>query len=123
MVRKKTEKSFINEIEYIDEKKVNLVQKSMPDNYIIELLAETFNAMGDSTRVKIIFALTKEELCVSDISHLLNLTSSAVSHQLRNLRNLHLVKHRHDGKIIYYSLDDEHIESLFNEGLKHVLGG
>ena len=87
---------------------------------MIEALAETFSAMGDPTRVRIIHILTKQEMCVGDIARMLEITSSAVSHQLRLLRNLRLVKHRHMGKIAYYTLDDDHIEKLFTEGIKHI---
>lgn len=83
-------------------------------------LAETFSALSDPTRAKIIFALQNEELCVCDLAHLIGLTTSAISHQLRLLRNLRIVKYRKDGKVVYYSLADKHIETLFNQGLEHV---
>jgi len=83
-------------------------------------LAETFKVLGDPTRMKIIFALSLEELCVCDIANLLGTTKSAVSHQLRVLRNMRLVKYRKDGKMVYYSLDDGHINHLIEEGLRHV---
>ena len=86
----------------------------------IQLLAETFRVLGDPTRVKIIFALSQEELCVCDISNLLGATKSDVSHQLRVLRNMKLVKYRKDGKMAYYLLDDVHIKNLFDECLRHV---
>ena len=84
------------------------------------LLAETFKALGDLTRIKIIDALSKTELCVCDIACLLGMSQSAISHQLRVLRSLKLVKNRKEGKVVYYSLDDEHIVNLFNQGLEHV---
>lgn len=83
-------------------------------------LSETFRAMGDSTRVKILFALQEEELCVCDLAYLLGLSPSAVSHQLRVLRNLKLVKFRKEGRNVYYSLDDDHIRTLFAQCLEHV---
>jgi len=86
----------------------------------MQRLAETFKVLGDTTRSKIIFALSLEELCVCDIANLLGATKSAVSHQLRILRNMKLVKYRKDGKLAFYSLDDEHIRNLFDEGLRHV---
>ncbi|MCL4369064.1 MAG: metalloregulator ArsR/SmtB family transcription factor [Actinobacteria bacterium] len=89
---------------------------------VINRLAATFKVLGDPTRTRIVLALSKNELCVGDIAALLGLSMSAVSHQLRILRNLELVKVRKDGKMVYYSLDDEHIENLFAEGLRHVGG-
>ncbi|QNB47349.1 metalloregulator ArsR/SmtB family transcription factor [Thermanaerosceptrum fracticalcis] len=83
-------------------------------------LAETFKAMGDPTRIKLLHALSRQELCVCDLSEILEMSQSAVSHQLRVLRNLRLVKHRKEGKMVYYSLDDEHIINLFKEGLAHI---
>lgn len=86
-------------------------------------LAEIFKLLGDFTRVRILQALSIEELCVCDISALLDLTQSAVSHQLRLLRAAKLVKFRKEGKIVYYSLDDDHVRNLFDQGLKHVKEG
>jgi len=87
---------------------------------LVNDLADTFKALADSTRIKIIFALSEEELCVCDLANLLGLSISAVSHQLGTLRGMKLVKFRKEGKMVYYSLDDRHIENLFAEGLKHV---
>ena len=84
------------------------------------LLAETFKALGDYSRVQIVWALSHGELCVSDIAQLLNMSSSAVSHHLRTLRNLNLVKVRRDHQSLYYSLDDVHITHLLDEGIEHV---
>ncbi|MCC6160355.1 MAG: winged helix-turn-helix transcriptional regulator [Deltaproteobacteria bacterium] len=86
----------------------------------IGLLAETFRILGDPTRIKIAFALSKEELCVCDIANLLGVSQSAVSHSLRTLRQMKLVRFRREGKIAYYTLDDEHIANLFDEGFRHV---
>jgi ArsR family transcriptional regulator len=83
-------------------------------------LADTFKLLGDVTRVRILDALSKDELCVCDIATLLNLTESAVSHQLRLLRSMRLVRSRRAGRMIFYALDDQHIVRLFNEGLRHV---
>src|SRR5690606_19640413 len=80
-------------------------------------LAETFRALGDPTRIRIIQALRQQELCVCDLCQVLDMSQSAISHQLRVLRNLRLVKFRKAGKNVYYSLDDEHIVSLFDQGL------
>ncbi len=84
------------------------------------LLAETFQAMGDSSRIQIVWALSHGELCVGDIAEVLHMSQPAVSHHLRTLRNLRLVKVRRDGRTSYYSLDDVHIERLLTEGLEHV---
>lgn len=93
----------------------------MKPEITMQRLAETFKVLGDATRTKIIFALSQEELCVCDIANLLGTTKSAVSHQLRVLRNMKLVKYRKDGKMAFYSLDDEHIKNLFDEGIRHVM--
>lgn len=119
-MKKNKNKNGICEITYIDKKKVSSVKKKMKPEKTIQQLAETFKVLGDPTRTKIIFALSQEELCVCDIANLLGTTKSAVSHQLRILRNMKLVKYRKDGKIVFYSLDDEHIKNLFDEGLRHV---
>ncbi|MEL7563470.1 MAG: metalloregulator ArsR/SmtB family transcription factor [Dehalobacterium sp.] len=83
-------------------------------------LSEIFKALGDPTRIKILYALSQEELCVCDLVEVLEMTQSAVSHQLRALRNLRLVKYRKEGKMVYYSLDDDHIINLFLQGLDHI---
>jgi ArsR family transcriptional regulator len=85
-------------------------------------LAETFRVLGDLTRVRILMSLVGEELCVRDIASGLELTDSAVSHQLRILRNSRLVKFRKDGKNVLYSISDEHVATIFREGLEHVEG-
>ena len=118
---KKT-KEEVCEIAFIDKKKVSSVKKKMDSESTIQHLAETFRVLGDPTRTKIIFALSQEELCVCDIANLLGATKSTVSHQLRILRNMKLVKYRKDGKMAFYSLDDDHIKNLFDEGLRHVKG-
>ncbi|RJP65291.1 MAG: ArsR family transcriptional regulator [Candidatus Abyssobacteria bacterium SURF_17] len=92
----------------------------MPDSDSIEALSEIFKVLGDPTRLRIISALSVDELCVCDIAHLLGASISATSHQLRILRHLHLVKHRKEGKMVYYSLDDACVEKLLAEGLKHI---
>lgn len=108
------------EILFIDEGKVENVRKAMKAAETISLLAETFKILGDPTRIKIAFALSKEELCVCDIANLLGVSQSAVSHSLRTLRQMKLVKFRREGKIAYYSLDDDHISNLLDEGFRHV---
>lgn len=108
------------EIEFIDKAKVKRVQASMKSDSAIMALSETFKMLGDPTRIKITFALSKAELCVCDLANLLGLSQSAVSHSLRSLRQMKVVRFRRDGKVAYYSLDDEHIEHLLTEGFRHV---
>jgi len=110
----------ICEVRTIDKKKVQSIGQSMLTDNEAHRLSETFSVLADPTRTKMIFALSKEELCVCDIAAILGMSVSAVSHQLRILRNMRLVKFRKEAKMVYYSLDDDHIERLFNEGLKHV---
>jgi len=86
-------------------------------------LAELFKALGDPTRIRIMDALAKSEFCVCDLVELLNLSQSAISHQLRVLRNNHLVKYRREGKLVYYSLDDDHVMALYREGIEHISEG
>lgn len=96
------------------------VAKRMPDDDSLFDLAELFKVFGDSTRVRILSALSLSELCVNDLSALLGLTQSAVSHQLRALRSAKLVRARKDGKAVYYSLDDEHVNAILALGMQHV---
>jgi DNA-binding transcriptional ArsR family regulator len=104
----------------VNHKKVEKVKEQMIQNDTISRLSETFGALSDPTRVKILHALSKTELCVCDISAILDMTISAVSHQLRILRNMRLVKFRKEGKMVYYSLDDQHILKLFKVATEHV---
>lgn len=83
-------------------------------------LSELFKALCDTTRIKILYALSINELCVCDIADIVEMSQSAVSHQLRILRNMRLVKYRKEGKSVYYSLNDQHVVDLFNQGLEHV---
>ena len=99
---------------------VEKVKEIMPDEENLYRLADFFKVFGDPTRLKILFALFQEELCVCDISALLNMTQSAVSHQLRLLKKSHIVKFRRDGKVVYYSLDDGHIKSIVDQGIMHI---
>jgi DNA-binding transcriptional ArsR family regulator len=104
----------------IHEEVVAEVRKQMPDEEQLMVLADLFKMFGDSTRVKILSALLNSEMCVCDIAVLLGMTKSAISHQLRALRQTKLVKYRRDGKVVYYSLDDEHVKTIFAQGLLHV---
>jgi ArsR family transcriptional regulator len=104
----------------IHEDVVNRVKKALPDEEALLNLAELFKVFGDTTRVRIISALIHAEMCVCDIASLLGMTKSAISHQLRALRQTKLVKYRKEGKVVYYSLDDDHVATLFAQGLLHV---
>lgn len=93
---------------------------TLPDDEHLFDLAEFFSVMGDSTRIKILYLLFEGELCVCDISEKLSMTMSAISHQLRILKNARLVKYRKSGKSVFYSLDDEHIKTIINMGNEHI---
>lgn len=111
------------EIYYVNEAHVRSARQVLsPDREILSL-AETFRTLGDPTRVKILQALTVEELCVCDLAKLLGVSESATSHQLRVLRSNKIVRFRKEGKMAYYSLDDEHIDTLMREALRHVREG
>lgn len=108
------------EVNVVDARKVTSVRRKMHSADAVQLLAETFRVLGDPTRVKIVFALANEELCVCDLATIVGASQSAVSHSLRALRQMDLVRYRKQGKIAYYSLDDEHIGRLIAEGFDHV---
>lgn len=99
---------------------IDKVQAQQPDDEVLYDLAELFKVFGDSTRIKILYAMFEHELCVNDIAGLLNLSQSSVSHQLRILKTSKLVKFRREGKSMYYSLDDEHVRSIISMGMEHV---
>ena len=99
---------------------VNLVRNNMLQDEEIFDLAEFFKVFGDSTRIKILNSLMQRELCVCDIAEITNSTSSAISHQLRVLKQAKLVKYRKDGKSVIYSLDDNHIREIFEKGREHI---
>jgi DNA-binding transcriptional ArsR family regulator len=104
----------------IHEDVVAEVREKMPDEEILLNLADLFKVFSDSTRVRILCALQHSDMCVCDIAALLGMTKSAISHQLRALRQTRLVKYRKEGKVVYYSLDDEHVGNVFAQGLLHV---
>lgn len=105
---------------FVHEDAVNEVLGGMPDDETLYDLAELFKVFGDSTRIKILYALFEAELCVCDIAQLLGLTQSAVSHQLRVLKGSRLVKFRRDGKTVFYSLADGHVRKIIGQGMEHV---
>lgn len=119
----KVTKSFETErcdCNVLHEAVVKKVKMKMPEDTDLYDLAELFKIFGDTTRIKILSALFEEEMCVCDIAYLLNMTQSAISHQLRVLKQARLVKNRKDGKVVFYSLDDEHVKSIMDQGLIHV---
>ena len=104
----------------IHEETVNFVRERMPADENLYDLAELFKVFGDTTRIKILCALAESEMCVCDIAVLLNMTQSSISHQLRILKQARLVRYRREGKVVYYSLDDDHVKQIFNLGLVHL---
>jgi DNA-binding transcriptional ArsR family regulator len=111
------------EVFVADAAKVALVRGAMVSPPVVSRLAETFRVLADPTRVRVLDALSHAELCVCDLATLLGSSQSAVSHQLRVLRALRLVRSRREGRMVFYALDDEHITGLFREGLRHVQEG
>lgn len=107
-------------MEEVNIEKVNKIKKIMPNDDLLFEIAEVFKVFGDTTRMKIISALLEAELCVGDIAEITKSTQSAISHQLRVLKQAKLVKYRKDGKTVYYSLDDEHISDLYEIAKKHI---
>ncbi len=99
---------------------VEKVRESMADDEILSDISDLFRVLGDSTRVKILWALDKSELCVCDIASLIGMTKSAVSHQLRVLKDNNLVKSRREGKVIYYSLADSHVQDIYEKAVEHI---
>jgi ArsR family transcriptional regulator, lead/cadmium/zinc/bismuth-responsive transcriptional repressor len=108
------------EVNCIHDDAVKAAREALLGEDVAVSLAELFKALGDPTRVKILFSLITRELCVCDLTAVIGISESAISHQLRVLRTLRLVKFRREGKILYYSLADDHVEKLFTQGLEHV---
>ena len=107
---------FIN----ANEKTVQNVMKNMPDEETLYDLAELYKVFGDCTRIRILYALFEAEMCVCDIAALLNMTTSAISHQLRTLSRSRLVKYRREGKSVFYSLADDHVRTIIGQGMEHI---
>jgi ArsR family transcriptional regulator, lead/cadmium/zinc/bismuth-responsive transcriptional repressor len=108
------------QVYYVNREAVARSRAEGLDPAVVQRLAEIFKILGDQTRIKILSALAGQELCVCDLAAILEMTSSAVSHQLRILRSASLVKYRKEGKMVFYSLDDQHVVNLFEQGLEHV---
>ena len=111
---------FVCDCNIIHEELVNSTISKMKDDDTINRVAEFFKILGDNTRVKILFALDQNELCVCDIAAITNSTVSAISHQLRILKNAKLVKFRKVGKVVYYEIADSHVSEIFKKGLEHI---
>lgn len=105
---------------FVHQDTVEHARKGMLKNDVVNDLAEFFKVFGDATRLKILRALFISEMCVCDLSELLDMSQSAVSHQLKVLRQCRIVKHRKEGRNVYYSLDDEHIQQIIHVGLAHM---
>ena len=105
---------------HVHEAIVNQVNQNMPDEEVLYDLAELFKVFGDPTRLKLLAALLGQEMCVCDLSDLLGISQSAVSHQLRLLRTSRLVNNRREGKSVFYSLDDDHVATILAQGMEHI---
>ena len=108
------------ELQHAHEDTVKKIREIMPDEDALFDLAELYKIFGDSTRIKILYALFEAELCVCDIATLIGMSMSAVSHQLRILKQACLVQYRRDGKSVYYSLADDHVRSILGQGMEHI---
>lgn len=108
------------ELFHVHEDVVQAVNEKMPDEDKLYDLAEIFKVFGDSTRIRILFLLLEAEMCVCDIAQLLNMNQSAISHQLRILKQAKLVKSRREGKSVFYSLADDHVFTILSQGMEHI---
>ncbi|MBQ5675914.1 MAG: winged helix-turn-helix transcriptional regulator [Lachnospiraceae bacterium] len=108
------------EITEVHEELIKIVEETMPEETKLYDLAELFKVFGDSTRIRILFVLFEAEVCVCDLAQTLNMTQSAISHQLKILKQSKLVKSRREGKSIFYSLADDHVRGIINMGMEHV---
>lgn len=119
-MNERTTDKFVCVSHATDETTLNKLKENLEEEKYIYLLSNTFKALSDPTRLKIIYSLSKSQLCVCDIATILGMTQSAISHQLRLLRDMKLVKFRKEGKLVIYSLDDSHVLELLEQGLDHV---
>ena len=120
MKEQKEGRGAVCEVSCIHESKVAAARRAMKPEATLFRLAAIFKVLGDPTRTKVISALLEEELCVCDLAALIGISQSAISHQLRVLRHMNLVKYRREGRIAFYSLDDDHISAILTAGLKHA---
>lgn len=116
----KTEDKLVCSGHFAETKLINEIKKSLDEEVGIDPLSRIFKVLGDPSRLRIIYTLSQSPLCVCDIATVLDMTQSSISHHLRILRDLNLVKFRRDGKLVIYSLDDDHVLKLFKEGLEHT---
>lgn len=116
------EENIKDDVEYIHvhQDVIDSVQDKMPEEETLYDLAELFKIFGDSTRIRILYVLFESEMCVYDIAQLLSMTQSAISHQLRLLKQARLVKFRREGRTVVYSLSDDHVRTIINQGMAHV---
>lgn len=122
-MKKNEDKDLACNCQIIHENQVNkCAAELLPEEQVYDL-ADFFKVLGDSTRIRILQALSCGELCVCDLSFVLKMSQSAISHQLKTLKQARLVRNRRDGKVIYYSLADRHVELILNQGLEHILEG
>ncbi|MBR6030317.1 MAG: helix-turn-helix transcriptional regulator [Clostridia bacterium] len=105
---------------HVHQDKVAQVRQLMPDDDTLARLSDLFKAFADGTRVRILYVLFEDEVCVCDLAQLLGMTQSAVSHQLRYLKQMRLIKNRRDGRTVFYSLADDHVRTLLSQGMEHV---
>ena len=111
---------FICDCNIIHENIVKDTLSKMPEDDMFNKLAEFFKILGDTTRAKILFALDQNEMCVCDIANVLGMSKSSISHQLGTLRRMNIVKCRKQGKEVYYTIDDDHVQKLFELGIEHI---
>ena len=116
-----TKESLCCDTEEIHEELLKIVDETMPDETELDSLAELFKVFGDPTRIRILFVLFETEVCVCDLARALNMTQSAVYHQLRILKQSRLVKNRREGKSMFYSLADDHVRTMIAQGREHIL--
>jgi ArsR family transcriptional regulator len=122
MQKEQNRKPDLEQCEFyqVHEDIVKAVREKMPEEDVLCGLAEIFKVFGDSTRIKILYLLFESEMCVCDIAQLLGMNQSAISHQLRILKQAHLVKNRREGKSVFYSLSDSHVRTIIDQGMEHV---
>ena len=106
---------------HVNEETLKMIDDRMPPEEELQDLAEFYRVFGDATRLKILYVLLSAEMCVYDIASVLGMSQSAISHQLRMLKQMKLVKNRREGKTVFYSLADDHIQTIMNQGMEHIL--
>lgn len=116
---KKTEAECCD-VTYVHDDIVRKAGEKMPEEELLKELADFYKVFGDSTRIKILCVLSEVEVCVCDLAEILGMTQSAISHQLRVLKQMKLVKNRREGKTVYYSLADDHIQTIISQGMEHI---